>query len=188
MKKIASIVLFLLVVSGVTFYLILAQNASPFIRAGIFGVICCISLVLCKIHKNRKLTKCILVVLFVVYLHLLLSMLFFDSYFGRTSTYSSINLIPFKTICGYFNADLYSFAVNIIGNLVAFSPFGFFLPVLFKAQRKFGLFMLTVLAIIVIVEVFQFVLGCGACDIDDLILNLAGACMAYMLIKNKIAT
>ena len=42
------------------------------------------------------------------------------------------------------------------------------------------------LIIVVIVEILQFILLTGSCDIDDVILNVLGACVAYKLFNIKI--
>lgn len=184
MKKIISVILYILSALGIALYFILASRVSPFLRAGLYAIVCVAALTASLILHDRRLTKTVLIVLFFVYLHLLLSMLFLDNYFGRTSAYSSVNLIPFKTIIGYFKADAYSFAVNIIGNLAAFMPFAFFLPLLFKAHRNLGVFLLSITAVVVIVELLQYILGCGACDVDDLLLNVGGAWIAHILVNN----
>ena len=73
-------------------------------------------------------------VLFILYLCLLAYFMFFSESFGRTDTSRGYqyNLVPFKEISRYFR--YYStigpllFLVNMIGNVAAFMPFGFFPP------------------------------------------------------------
>lgn len=91
------------------------------------------------------------------------------------------NFVPFATIAGLFinNASFEALMVNIAGNIVAPAPLGFFLPVLFKRLRKAGPFILATTLIIVFIELTQFTFCVGSCDIDDLILNVAGAVIVF---------
>lgn len=97
------------------------------------------------------------------------------------------NFVPFGTIVRIFrNSDsLDAIMVNIVGNIVAPAPLGFFLPVLFKPMRKAGSFILVTMLIIVFVETVQLTFCVGACDIDDLILNVAGAAIIFLPVKKK---
>ena len=71
--------------------------------------------------------------------------------------------------------------VNLVGNVVMFVPLGFFQPYLLSSLRKWHKTMLTTVVLIFSVEVVQYITGLGSCDIDDLILNLAGAWIGYIL-------
>ena len=91
------------------------------------------------------------------------------------------NFVPFATIAGLFrnNASFEALMVNIAGNIVAPAPLGFFLPVLFKRLRKAGPFIFATTLIIVFIELTQVTFSVGSCDIDDLILNVAGAVIVF---------
>ena len=134
-------------------------------------------------ERSRKLTVWILFGVYVLALLLLL--------FRRHPAASySYGLRPFETIRGYFlllrrhdpwESALRQYAlVNFFGNILAFLPLGLFLPLLFRQQRRFWLFLLTVTATIVAVELLQLVTRTGALDVDDLILNLPGACLGWL--------
>lgn len=98
-----------------------------------------------------------------------------------------VNLIPFATISRYMqmirtltDPGLFRHAlVNLVGNVVLFIPLGFFLPYFCRPLRGFLRTALTVLALIVVVELTQYVTLLGSCDVDDLVLNMAGALMGY---------
>lgn len=150
-----------------------------------------------KKYSVYKLT--VFYIYFALYCFFLCDLVLFDQYFGRQAENitlfehikSSVNLIPFKTIIGFF-IDLFkgviglkSFLVNILGNIAAFAPFGFFLPFLFKRQRKTPVFIITTFLIITAVELLQMLTMTGACDIDDLILNLCGAYFLYFIYKSR---
>jgi len=101
----------------------------------------------------------------------------------------SLNLIPFRTIAEYFVylsdsseylSGMRRYAlVNLVGNLALFVPLGVLLPALFPRLRKAVPFLLTVLAALLCVETIQYLLGVGAADVDDLLLNTLGALAGF---------
>ncbi len=97
------------------------------------------------------------------------------------------NLIPFRGIAeqvGFIFAgdDVARNAFYIAGNLVGFAPLGFFLPALFPQQRRFAAFVVTVALALVCLELAQLMTMRGAFDIDDVILNTAGACLGFWIL------
>ena len=46
--------------------------------------------------------------------------------------------------------------------------------------------IITMLIMVIFIEILQFVLLTGSCDIDDVILNVLGACIAYKVFNAKI--
>ena len=136
----------------------------------------------------KKSTRRLCLLLFALYALLLLLLLLFQ----RTPRSGhSYNLVPLRTIRGYWlvlsreidgGLPLLRYAVtNFAGNLLAFLPLGFFLPLLFSRQRRFPLFLLTAVGIIVLVELLQLLSRRGALDVDDLLLNLPGACLGWLI-------
>ncbi|MEY8192247.1 VanZ family protein [Peribacillus simplex] len=95
----------------------------------------------------------------------------------------SYNLVPFSTILLYLSNDmngLVSF-YNLSANVGLFIPFGLYLlsregkdPF---AKRKFLYPLLSISAI----EICQFVFRRGSLDVDDLILNMVGVYLGYVL-------
>lgn len=148
-----------------------------------------------------------LLFLFLYYVWLLLNVLFFDGAFGRGAgarpRYSpgelwellrvggvaeGVSMAPLRTIRNYLTAYEHGaisrelVVLNLGGNLAAFAPMGFFLPALYRRQRNPFLFVPAVGLSIVAVEVLQAATGCGSADVDDLILNLAGAAIAWLVL------
>ena len=81
-------------------------------------------------------------VIFIVYLIFLAYFLFFSEDFGRGSHLQeeyAYNLVPFKEIRRFIVywhvVGIRSFLLNIVGNVVGFMPFGFFLPVISRRSR-----------------------------------------------------
>jgi len=136
--------------------------------------------------KNKKTSPHpVMVLLFILYLLLLFYLLFFSETYGRTmdSGYR-YNLEPFKEIKRFLgNRDSLgrrNVIINLLGNIVAFAPFGFFLPILCKAGKNIvscvfltGLFSL-------LVESVQLISKVGAFDVDDILLNAMGGLVGFL--------
>ncbi len=156
-------------------------------------------LLLSKYLGNNKPMKINLYIFFILYLILLITLTLFDSLWGRNSIdvknfkdyiKQSVNLVPFKTIIIYikeFNS-MYStrqIMFNLLGNICALMPMALFLLLLFKKQSKFKNFIVTIVIIILGIEFLQLITTTGRFDIDDLILNLFGAAIMYLLLNIK---
>ena len=134
-----------------------------------------------------------LLLLFWYYLWVLANVLFFDNAFGRGismhAQLDAVNLEPLRTIKNYLiaydygNISLRLVILNLLGNLIAFAPMGVFLPALFRWQRSIFFFSATLTLGITTVEVTQVYTGAGSCDVDDLILNLAGALIVFVFCR-----
>lgn len=76
--------------------------------------------------------------------------------------------------------SMQQFVVEKIPNILLFIPLGFFLPAVFKSQRK--LYHTTLICFIITfsVECFQYFIGRSA-DVVDIITNLSGAVFGYMV-------
>jgi glycopeptide antibiotics resistance protein len=135
--------------------------------------------------KEKKRPHPLAVILFVMYICLLFYLLFFSETYGRTmdSGYR-YNLKPFKEIKRFWNnRDSLGFSTvitNLIGNIVAFAPFGFFLPMFFKIGRNlFGCVFFSALFSLA-VEAVQFFTKVGAFDVDDILLNAIGGFVGWL--------
>lgn len=129
-----------------------------------------------KIEDKKKVKKLSQIIIFVYYIILLFNMVIF----ARYSSINSSNLIPFKSIIDVINnGNIYSIIINIFGNLLVFMPLEYFIIELFKVKKfKFN-FALSV-AIILLIELFQFVFKVGVLDIDDLIICTLGMMLFYV--------
>lgn len=145
--------------------------------------------------NTGKKRNAFLYVLFFLYVAIMLWLLF-----GRNNRYvegidyvqqmkNNMSLKPFFTIRNYLyvvthheHGSLYRHClINLLGNVVLFIPAGIFLPMLWKRLRNFFLFFLVCFVSIALIEGLQLVTLLGSCDIDDLILNLVGMILGYLL-------
>ena len=82
----------------------------------------------------KKLIRNILALAFVGYMILLIYFLFFSEEYGRTTQFLDYqyNFTPFREISRYMKyrdvVGVDAFLINIVGNIVVFMPFGFFVP------------------------------------------------------------
>ena len=148
-----------------------------------------------KKKKKSQDSTPLLRFLFVMYVALLLWLLF-DRPIARDPVFDyaqmlrgNMNLVPFHTIGNYwkvvtrweFTPLFYHCVINLGGNLLLFIPIGYFLPRLWPFLRNFFSFLLTCTLAITLVELLQLVTLLGSLDIDDLILNLLGMILGYLI-------
>ena len=112
--------------------------------------------------------------LFIIYVLLL-----FELLTGTENSYGSgINNIPFKEIMRYeFGSKM--FIYNVLGNILIFVPFGYFIPRYVKPKKILPI-IVDALITSVTVETVQLKIG-RSFDIDDIILNIAGAIIGYFV-------
>ena len=82
----------------------------------------------------------------------------------------------------FYNSILWydKLPIDTILNLVLFVPLGFFLPLLYKKYQHIKNVILTGFLFSLSIEIVQM-FGWGATDINDLIINTAGACLGYLI-------
>ncbi len=91
---------------------------------------------------------------------------------------SGINLMPFREILRY-NLQSELFYYNVIGNIVLFIPFGFFVSRYVNAKKASHILIATAI-ISFTIEVVQYKIG-RAFDIDDVLLNVVGSIIGFLL-------
>ncbi|MFS0556651.1 VanZ family protein [Brevibacillus sp. 179-C9.3 HS] len=96
------------------------------------------------------------------------------------------NLVPFHEIENYVKSirdnQSWHSAVNFVGNVIAFMPLGFLLPLLFPKIAG-SLFRVITLSLMLSlgVELTQLVMNVGTFDVDDLLLNTSGGIIGYVV-------
>lgn len=123
----------------------------------------------------------------ILYIFLLIYLLFF-AYF-RQGTSTRVNIIPFKTIIGFFR-DFYLphwwyWAINIPGNIVAFIPLPFIFKSFFGTINKPSTKFIVALLIPVFIELLQWLFQVGSSNIDDVILNIFGLYIGFRLVSKR---
>ncbi len=134
--------------------------------------------------RRRKATG----LLFGAYCLMMLWLLFLRR-IGAGPGVGQFNLQPMETVIRYLwvlrhsqdPAQYGNAMANLFGNVGLFLPLGAFLPILFSRLRKFWTFFLWSVLVILTLELMQAVTGLGTCDVDDVILNLAGTTLGWLL-------
>jgi glycopeptide antibiotics resistance protein len=132
-------------------------------------------------NKRERIKKVFLYGVFICYILLLIKILLLS----RTShsEFRSINLIPFYSIKEYIfsnSTTIKKFAFgNVVGNIVIFIPLGTYLS-LFNNNRRVITNQLFIFIVSLFIEIIQGILGIGASDIDDIILNCLGGLIGIL--------
>ena len=145
----------------------------------------------------KRLLKYLVHITFIVYLSLLFLVLF-DRPSGTEKLpimiylSHSVNLIPFKTIIEYtlafFNGSMgIGYAIdNLSANLLVFMPMGVYLPYYFKNKLSLKQCFIILFGMVFSVEILQLILRKGLFDIDDIILNVLGGMIGYLIFKSPL--
>ena len=94
----------------------------------------------------------------------------------------SVNLIPLETI-SYYLTDSVSFLIafyNLGANIGLFIPFGLYYRYVKSAPSMMQLILISI-GSISLIEIIQFLTRRGSLDIDDLILNVLGVVLGYII-------
>jgi glycopeptide antibiotics resistance protein len=137
-------------------------------------------------NKKKRNSEFFYWFLFLLYLCFLFYFLFFSEKMGRLmGEQYRYNLVPFREIHRFIKyreiVGWRAFFVNVIGNIIAFVPFGMLMPRLSGRMKHWYLVTLLALEFSFAVEVVQLVLKLGCFDVDDLILNTAGGLIGYVI-------
>lgn len=128
-----------------------------------------------KYHEKIKFYNEMIKLGFVLYIMALFYIVTFQDVSWSTS-----NFIPFKEIFRYqlFSSSFYK---NVMGNLIMFMPYGFFISYFLKLdKKKIALFMSLLVSLTI--EITQLLIG-RVFDVDDILLNVLGGLLGYYIYK-----
>lgn len=141
------------------------------------------------VKNKRRMFYILHSIAFIIYLINLTYQLFLNPALRHVNALSHVNISPLKTIFLYYNAytrhtlPIKNIILNMIGNVMLFMPFGYFMYVLFKPMRSFLPYFFFFLLVIIGVEGIQDIWKVGSADIDDIILNMSGVLILYIVLK-----
>ena len=157
-----------------------------------------------SVGEKRNIQRRMMKMIFLIYIIALATLLFLGSTFRaglserniwKVEPFSKdhikyyLNLELLKSVKMYSNAfvnhtmTLRIIILNMVGNLIAFAPFGFFIPVIYsKKIKNIFSFVLVVALSCITMEFIQFITMVGQADIDDLLLNVMGAVITYLFV------
>lgn len=132
--------------------------------------------------------KAVMKFLFIIYMCVLVYVVFFAEAMGRTPQDGYVyNLTPLKEIKRFmkyiWDNDALGRAarLNIFGNIIAFIPFGIYLPYTSESKLGFISTFLYTFSLSLTIELVQLITKVGSCDVDDIILNALGGVIGYIL-------
>lgn len=131
-----------------------------------------ITYLLCN-KKQFVFYKELLMLCFIIYILLLYYIVTFQD-----NNYGTNNFIPFREIFRY-NVSSRLFIRNVLGNILLFVPFGLFVSYIMKTRKVTPILFISLVTSGVI-EYTQLKIG-RTFDIDDIILNVVGGFIGYLI-------
>lgn len=143
--------------------------------------------------KKRTQYRILGKILFVLYIIFVFYFLLISEIYGRTGEMQNYhyNLILFKEIKRFWNyreqLGIFATAANLLGNVLIFFPFGFFMPMASKNRSFLGTIIYSV-SLSLVIEITQLFMKVGSFDVDDLFLNTVGGMLGYIafIVCNRI--
>ncbi|PLT29587.1 VanZ family protein [Peribacillus deserti] len=121
----------------------------------------------------------------ILYFVVLFYLLFLSGYRQSVQGTLDYNLVPFRSISRDFNAidsiHIGLLTNNLVGNILAFIPFGFLAPLLWRKIHNWVRLFLFSFLITFLIEVLQLLFRIGSFDVDDMILNVLGSLFGFFL-------
>ena len=147
----------------------------------VWPVIIIITVIACTLRMsylvNNNVHFCFYKELFTL-VFILYVMCLFEVVTLQDNNYGLSNLIPFKEIFRY-SIGSRLFIKNIIGNILLFLPYGYFIGYYINDKRIITPLVLTMI-ISITIEVVQLNIG-RTFDIDDVILNTCGGVIGFII-------
>lgn len=144
----------------------------------ILSTVIIVSMRIVSLIKNKEkviLYKELLSLLFVIYVLCLFYVVTFQDVSWSTS-----NFIPFQEMFRYdFGSRL--FIKNVLGNMLLFVPYGFFMGYYLKIKKPIAILLLC-LIVSGTIETTQLLIG-RVFDVDDIFLNIIGGIIGFVLYK-----
>lgn len=147
-----------------------------------------------KRKADRSLARELVMGLFVVFIFGILVLTFQDigiswmkaetpgKAWERLKSGIGVNFVPFRTIRSYlkYSSGTDNMAVNILGNILMFVPWGLGLPLLWRKCRSVFKVMFASVMLPIFIEFCQLFIG-RSVDVDDVILNFTGGVLGGLL-------
>jgi len=141
----------------------------------VISIIILVSIRVCYLIKSKErlvLYKELSMLIFGIYILCLFQVVTFQD----DVSWATNNFIPFKEIMRY-NITSRLFFKNVLGNMIMFLPFGFFVSFYLKSE-KITLPLFLILIASISIEIVQLLIG-RVFDVDDIILNILGGLLGY---------
>lgn len=144
--------------------------------------LCYIGFLKCKERKQGKAIPGVRYgfgLLFVVYIVILLKLTLLNRSSGSEYRIELEIFWSYKKVILEHDMELKN---QILGNLIAFFPWGVLLPLISEKARSFRVTVFGAFFASAAIELVQLIFKCGLCELDDIINNTFGAFMGYVII------
>ena len=135
--------------------------------------------------KRKKRFSTLGLLLLILYGGILLYFVLFSDRLGRADGYAVFryNLTPFVEIRRFItyrdNLSLGALLLNLFGNILVFSPFGFLIPMFRTEETSWYNILIFTFLFSLCIELTQLISMVGVFDVDDLILNTLGGMVGW---------
>ncbi len=139
--------------------------------------------------RKKKLIHNGIRIFFYLYVIIIFYFVLLSERYGRGSGYqtSHVNLVLFKEIHRFWKyrhlLSTEAVITNLFGNVFAFSPFGFMLPIVTEKRKGFIRAVCSTFIFSLIIETSQLILKVGVFDVDDLLMNTIGGLIGYVVYR-----
>lgn len=139
--------------------------------------------------KKKKAVRLGARIFFYLYIIIMFYFVLLSERYGRETGYqtSHVNLVLFKEIQRFWNyRQLLSpeaVITNLFGNVFAFSPFGFMIPIISKRAKGVIAAVFSTFLFSLLIETCQLITKVGVFDVDDLLLNTTGGLIGYLVYR-----
>ncbi|MCI5622757.1 MULTISPECIES: VanZ family protein [Anaerostipes] len=139
--------------------------------------------------EKKRIGRFSIKILFYLYIILIFYFVLLSERYGRETGYqtSHVNFIFFKEIRRFWEyrhlLSLEAFITNLFGNIFAFSPFGFMIPIVTEKRKGCIRAVLGTFIFSLVIETSQLIMKVGVFDVDDLLLNTVGGFIGYILYR-----
>lgn len=137
--------------------------------------------------EKKKLARRGIKILFYLYIVIIFYFVLLSERYGRDTGYSTshINLVLFKEIKRFWTyrhlLSTEAVITNLFGNIFAFSPFGFMVPIVIDKRNAFFRSVFATFIFSLLIETSQLLMKVGVFDVDDLLMNTIGGLIGYMI-------
>ena len=139
--------------------------------------------------EKKKLARRGVKILFYLYIVVIFYFVLLSERYGRDTGYdtSHVNLVLFREINRFWTyrhlLSTEAVVTNLFGNIFAFSPFGFMIPIVLNKKRALFRAVLSTFFFSLVIETSQLIMKVGVFDVDDLLMNTVGGLIGYIVYR-----
>ena len=138
----------------------------------------CVLFVLLFKHKKINVIQLVASLVFSAYVVFVLYYTVFGRYSQEEYTFQIYIYKSYKYLIEDFGTHSLR---QVVLNIIMLIPFGFLMPIMLKAKRKYLITLLSAFAFILFIESMQLIMQCGTFEVDDIFNNLLGTVIGMLI-------